>query len=299
MKCPEYGKLLDLLLDSGEGDIDAKATQLDKHVEQCSVCKAEFKEIQRRLLDIAQSERVRSAGDVELRFGVPVIEPGRTLISRLARRWPVLVVAFVAVCCITIFVRYNIHQWRRTSGDDQIAMRGSDGGFRGVGQLGMRDVRFLYEREGEGGRSEPNKVELPSDDKSDDKVSLRSKIDHYGISFLLDRDSWIYVVQIGPGDDPSLIFPNKQVDARTNPLVRSETRYYIPEGGAKLYLDNRTGIETLYIAATNTRWSDLESLFEEHKGESMEARGKRGRTIANLLETVPDRSVIRYHFKHL
>jgi hypothetical protein len=88
--------------------------------------------------------------------------------------------------------------------------------------------------------------------------------DQFRIVFSPNADAYAYVVAIDPQQQVSVLFPHAAIGMDNH--VRAGERYEVPDGLNWFTLDERTGIETLYVVASYDPIQDLEALFRLRPG---------------------------------
>jgi hypothetical protein len=93
--------------------------------------------------------------------------------------------------------------------------------------------------------------------------------DNYKVMFKSNIRCFMYVAQLDSTGKLDPIFPSSRL-SWGNPL-ESQVIYSIPQDNEWFYLDENTGVETVYFIASRTRRPDLEELFRniELKNQSL------------------------------
>jgi hypothetical protein len=128
--------------------------------------------------------------------------------------------------------------------------------------------------------------------ESETFVSItRDTILHSGddIKMLVDlqRDCFVYVIHIGPGNDVTMLFPYSLDQFETD--YSTDKNYYIPIGRRWITFDKTTGKERFYLLASNERLTDLEGLVESYHGSDAADKPVIGKQIASEIRNVKRR----------
>jgi hypothetical protein len=83
--------------------------------------------------------------------------------------------------------------------------------------------------------------------------------DNYKVTLQSNLPCYIYIAQLDSTGKLDPIFPSQHA-AGSNP-VQPYTPYSVPEGNQWFFLDQNSGIETIYFIASRDRRSDIEEMF--------------------------------------
>ncbi len=107
--------------------------------------------------------------------------------------------------------------------------------------------------------------------------------DFIKVLFTADRACYVYILQYGSTGNASVIFPNKAI-ALSN-LVKGGVEYSIPPGSQWYFLDENTGTESLYLAASLEPITDLDQLIAQ-LGSRPSEQVALSKSINNVLDDV-------------
>jgi hypothetical protein len=79
----------------------------------------------------------------------------------------------------------------------------------------------------------------------------------------LQRSCFVYVIYSGPQDQVKLLFPYSLAQITTD--YQPTKRYYIPQDGAWLELDQNPGNEVFHVLASSQRLTNLETLLTQYE----------------------------------
>jgi len=85
--------------------------------------------------------------------------------------------------------------------------------------------------------------------------------DNYKVAFRANTSCYVYIVQLDATGKMDPIFPGAYAGA-SNP-VQAGTLYTVPANGQWFFLDQNTGIETIYFIVSQTRRPDLDRLVQQ------------------------------------
>jgi len=109
---------------------------------------------------------------------------------------------------------------------------------------------------------------------------------HVGVAFKPDADCYVHVLWWDSTGQVGRLFPNPELTEGTGEAKAGKIQWLPSRKGKHWYvLDDKPGVETVYVVASRERNPKLEELYEQMKALSAEARkGAKGADISEQIE---------------
>ena len=96
------------------------------------------------------------------------------------------------------------------------------------------------------------------------EASILHSYDNFQIHFTTNKDAFVYILIFDSANEAHLLFPDPKIPLSNN--IKGVTEYSVPTAGKWFWLDENTGIETIYVLASETPLNDIAGLLKEMEG---------------------------------
>jgi len=100
--------------------------------------------------------------------------------------------------------------------------------------------------------------------------SILHSFDNFQVHFQTNRDAYVYILIYDSSNEAHLLFPDPKISISNN--IKGSVEYSVPSAGQWFWLDENTGVETIYVLASEKPLDDIQRLLKDMEGVAVKEK---------------------------